>query len=97
MKSRRNTLALQRYMFTVMGAGGFPMDMLRYDECFPHTGGDAEKFRGSRTERREIVLCAYHEPGWEPEAMRWSSFGWPVKTTVRGYQNEPVSYVEVDS
>ncbi|CAB4130440.1 hypothetical protein UFOVP119_64 [uncultured Caudovirales phage] len=70
--------------FTVTGRGRFPVDMLRYDECFPRTGEDAqamnydsESLAGVR-EVRSVTLCTYARHGSRPTAARWASFGWSV-------------------
>ena len=61
--------------FTVTGRGMFPFDMLRYDLCWPASGGDA-------------ALLTYNDPhglrhielkGLKvPTPGRWASFGWNV-------------------
>lgn len=68
--------------FTVIGRGTFPVDMLRYDECFPrdsqsayaiiNENGDDGTPRGHRT-----VTLVTHKHFITPE--RWRSFGWVVK------------------
>lgn len=68
------------YKFTVEGAGSFPTDMLRYDECFPDRSEDAicigDRFpegtyrvtlRKKSEEKRVVVTD-----------RRWESFGWRV-------------------
>jgi hypothetical protein len=68
--------------FTVEGRGDFPLDMLRYDRCFPRTGTDAETIlppehlRGPRCVT--LVALARDSRWWEPERGRWISFGWTV-------------------
>lgn len=62
----------------------FPIDMLRYDQCWPRTGEDAAKMNltlgGGRIGYEEplaIFVTRHHDekrrPGWEPR--RWRSFG----------------------
>jgi hypothetical protein len=61
----------------VAGCGGFPTDMLRYDECFPIDESEARGMvsdHGHRTVRLE--RWASH-PG-HPIARRWESQGWKV-------------------
>lgn len=66
--------------FTVTGRGRFPLDMLRYDACWPVTGDDASKLDSSdydpadRLPRRVTLRTA----SGQPECARWSSFGWSV-------------------
>ena len=65
--------------FYVTGKGEFPLDMLRYDCCYPYSGEDAAKFRTPDTLEEykalrtvRLVSCSYSGP----TADRWSSFGW---------------------
>lgn len=60
--------------FTVRGAGEFPFDMLRYDECYPKTGDDVASMLASR--RREVTLITHRRFG--PTSNRWASFMWSV-------------------
>lgn len=80
--------------FVVMGAGRFPIDMLRYDACWPASSEDARKITESIVESvthatdeqprvwqetTEIALTI--APGYsDPTFDRWASFGWMVKT-----------------
>jgi len=67
--------------FTVAGSGEFPVDMLRYDRCFPNSTEDAlailtpEK-REDYTKIREVALCSTRQAA--PTAGRWNSFCWGV-------------------
>ena len=85
------------FTFTVVGRGKFPMDMLRYDECYPRTGADAENIAPvDRPVAREVVLNTVQDrKHWQPTVGRWQSFGWSVVPTLRGYEDEAVSYTEV--
>jgi len=75
-------------VFTVVGCGSLPIDMMRYDRCTPHTQEDASKVANSfmnykPTEERTIHLHCYMEtagknPGDHPTTRRWNSFGWKV-------------------
>lgn len=64
--------------FSVKGSGPFPLDMLRYDRCFPSGFADV-KHLGETTWRREVRLVSFSA---EAKAMihedRWRSFGWEV-------------------
>lgn len=67
--------------FAVIGSGVFPLDMLRYDRCYPQTERDANVAQGHSliAEARVVNL---ESPGnqrhWQPCAARWRSFGWEV-------------------
>jgi hypothetical protein len=63
------------YTFTVRGAGSFPTDMLRYDQCWPRTTEDSEKL--GTGPRRSVTLCSYKKP----KTTRWDTFGWFCGTT----------------
>ena len=85
--------------FVVEGTGRFPVDMLRYDNCFPSSGNDAEHLRklisgeydgktgiGS-SEPYGVCLTKFAASKAQatPTDARWRSFGWTVttKTTAR--------------
>lgn len=68
---------MKRYTFTFKGHGPFPLDMLRYDSCWPKAGSDVKQIEWSLdwTEQRKerfVTLEADNEPTIE----RWKSFGW---------------------
>ena len=80
--------------FNVTGTGPFPLDMLRYDGCYPATSRDATRAqdprcggRGVREERTIAVERAAASRAearrWRPTVARWESFGWAV-SDVRG-------------
>ncbi len=83
-------MALHIRYFTVRGRGEFPLDMLRYDKCWPSQSTDADKISPtydtlkseSRSElgRRDVYLCKYTrlKTGSVSTAARWASFGWDV-------------------
>jgi hypothetical protein len=62
--------------FTVTGKGQFPIDMLRYDLCWPATGSDstdiANAYRTSGAHRIDLKGLK------TPTPARWASFGWTV-------------------
>lgn len=68
--------------FTVEGRGTFPVDMLRYDTCWPRSQEDTAKLE--RVSRRQHlrddrpVRIALSSNGRPPTAARWASFGWKV-------------------
>ena len=72
----------KEYTITVSGVGPFPLDMLRYDGCFPDTSVDVEKIRGSFNilgpNKWSIRVVKISQQKWEPTTKRWESFGWKV-------------------
>lgn len=62
--------------FTVSGRGSFPLDMLRYDHCWPHTGHDVDML--TEAGPRRVVLATAHSNKHEHRITpdRWNSFGW---------------------
>lgn len=77
---------MRLHRFTVEGFpdAGFPIDMLRFDTCWPRSQEDAEKIatqltaRGTEIEagRVRVTLSGMQEP----TLARWKSFGWSVST-----------------
>ena len=71
----------QYVKFTVTGSGYFPVDMLRYDACFPRTSQDVStmlKQGGPNAEHmvfRTVEMNSYQQPTLD----RWASFGWKVE------------------
>ena len=57
------------------GNGSFPLDMLRYEACWPATSSDAVAI-GCDFETRTVTVrtLATQEKPWTIE--RWRSFGW---------------------
>lgn len=71
--------------FTVEGAGDFPFDMLRFDECWPASGEDTGKMAAGRwsdapelMRRRQVRMGAARKGAPAPTVKRWESFGWRV-------------------
>lgn len=68
------------YVFTVAGWGEFPIDMLRYDSCWPHRESEdsvaigASHFPRASTVMRQVTLIGIKAP----TEGRWKSFGWSV-------------------
>lgn len=75
MPTRKTTV--QR--FTVTGTGRFPLDMLRYDSCWPATQTDVHNMsdHGHAVMGRCPSTIALETHG-EPTSDRWASFGWEV-------------------
>ena len=69
---------MKLFVFTVEGRGPFPLDMLRYDCCWPRTGNDVSLVSNSvivrGIEGRRIALVSTRKPTLD----RWTSFGWNV-------------------
>ena len=68
------------YEYSVAGYGAFPLDMLRYDACYPATSEDAVEIGGSMYSRasqrlRTVRVRSVVKPA---TAERWQSFGWKV-------------------
>lgn len=74
----RKPIKVHESFFAVRGRGNFPVDMLRYDCCFPARGADAAAMEAAaHGEERSIVLCRRaSDSGVNVE--RWRSFGWTV-------------------
>ena len=75
-------------MFTVVGRGDFPTDMLRYDRAYPANTEDALRIAPSRYadpsnwDTRKVELISQNLP----TIGRWESFGWQViPDSVRKY------------
>lgn len=77
---------MRTYRFTVQGYGQFPLDMLRYDACWPDTGYDVAEIHASfdpkmRTERARAKTpfkVTLSSGIMTPTAERWASFLWKV-------------------
>lgn len=67
--------------FTVTGRVGFPIDMLRYDACYPATEADSgliyKTLEGGNTEAVSVDLHMDHRTRG-PTDGRWESFLWKV-------------------
>lgn len=64
-------------VFTVEGFGEFPLDMLRYDCCYPDKPSDAEAMSTTPFSGRRKVTLVSNWPS-APTQGRWQSFSWPV-------------------
>ena len=66
-------------LFKVKGAGPFPLDMLRYDRCFPSQPADVELLRPLDETTREIELITFSARKIPAiRADHWRSSGWEV-------------------
>ncbi len=71
----------REWTYTVKGFAPFPVDMLRYDGCFPRTSEDSVAIGtalAGRTDPRRVFEIRLHSPYHEPTIGRWQSFGWIV-------------------
>lgn len=60
--------------FTVQGTGPFPLDMLRFDECWPVADEDVRALEGLHFQLAIIRMRSHRGP----TTGRWNSFGWRV-------------------
>lgn len=75
---------MYRVEFHVNGRGIFPLDMLRYDCCFPANGQSAFAIGENGSELRTVTLVRFAgTKSWEPTNGRWASFGWGVAPNVK--------------
>ena len=67
--------------FTVQGSKDFPLDMLRYDACYPATSEDAINLAAKDSRKVTLISTMITDP----TAGRWNSFGWQVtdKTIIK--------------
>ena len=72
------------YTFVVSGYNSFPLDMLRYDKCWPQTPDGVDNLTidlaSSILKAQTVKLCSHFHPTVE----RWESFGWTVKGITKG-------------
>jgi hypothetical protein len=75
------------YNFTVKGRGQFPLDMLRYDMCWPQTTQDVSIITGSIGLKDQDIMDQHGPKGGytvslqalqPPSIKRWESLGWPA-------------------
>jgi len=68
--------------FFVTGKGLFPMDMLRYDQCFPASQDSAVTIDSEIPGTRTVEMRRYvSDKTTMPTTGRWASFGWTVSNT----------------
>lgn len=65
-------------VFAVEGRGDFPLDMLRYDRCWPRYEAEIYKFTRTDFSGRAPVRNINLEGLKRPTEARWESFGWRV-------------------
>ena len=69
--------------FQVEGRGEFPIDMLRYDACYPNTEEDAgliamSDHRPHQNQIRIVISRLVGAKNTPPTVGRWASFGWRI-------------------
>ena len=64
------------WIFLVRGSGSFPMDMLRYDQCFPTVEMEANIMQKEYIEEKVLISMKTHRP--HVTIKRWESFLWNV-------------------
>ena len=64
-------------IFPVTGSGQFPVDMLRYDSCYPHSQ-DSVVALSEKNTRTVVLARAVKRVTDTPTIARWESFGWKV-------------------
>jgi hypothetical protein len=72
----------KRWEFTVVGGSQFPVDMLRYDACWPRDPESVGRITSSLSTRvprarRELQVNLISNVK-RPTSGRWQSFGWYV-------------------
>ena len=68
--------------FRVHGSSRFPVDMLRYDSCWPASEDYSIEISDScgLGDKRMVKLCRWVESKTAlPTVGRWESFGWKVE------------------
>ncbi len=74
-------------LFTVTSKMAFPLDMLRYDQCFPYSQEDVAQIGASLdrcvdVKERTVTLSRFVDAKTVrnlPTMDRWKSFGWTVQ------------------
>lgn len=76
---------MYRTKFTVTGSMAFPLDMLRYDACFPYDSESVANMDEARG-RRSVQLVRYskYKPTEPVTVGRWESFLWYVSDVTIG-------------
>ncbi len=69
------------------GRSTFPVDMLRYDACWPEGPDDVSAIVRPRAFARSLdgrtVVTLLTDALNRPTSARWASYGWPVTSTER--------------
>lgn len=79
-------MPMYHHKFSVSGPAPFPVDMLRYDGCYPSTQDDtarlARAFRSPFSDMTIHLSTINDQRRWSPTVARWNSFGWFVNAIV---------------
>jgi hypothetical protein len=70
-------------IFTVIGKMSFPIDMLRYDACYPSDQESAETIRRSISEPNFELKTVHLVSQQAPTPDRWESFCWHFGTYIK--------------
>ncbi len=75
---QKSQTAMTHYsVLKVEGTGTFPVDMLRYDACFPATEEDSHRIRASHDEvKRWIIFVKKHTSPKFNKGAVWSTARW---------------------
>jgi hypothetical protein len=65
--------------FVVVGRGEFPVDMLRYDSCYPADSSAVEAITTPRNPDWTKVRLRTHKERKMLTPDRWTSFGWVIE------------------
>ncbi len=68
--------------FFVMGRGPFPLDMLRYERCWPTDQASVEIIRNSPNTDDLLQVSLSMIGDHQPTPARWNSYGWTVAATL---------------
>lgn len=71
-------MPLAKSTFTVIGSLPFPIDMLRYDACWPARTEDALAILASQDPMSGGVSVQLYSAANCPTPGRWNSFGWTI-------------------
>lgn len=77
MARKKETRKVEIVRFVVEGSGEFPIDMLRYDSCFPSKESESRGIASDRRDLRRVTL-EHRGSGQAPTIGRWKSFLWNV-------------------
>ena len=75
--TRPKPIRVHEIRFTVEGEGGFPVDMLRHDTCYPADQASVRSIEVGRI-RRQIHLISRTQTPDKPTRERWQSYRWTV-------------------
>jgi len=68
------------WTFVVVGAGPFPIDMLRYDLAYPKSESNASLIESTFQPRNRATHSVTLVSSKRPTEERWGSFGWAVES-----------------